>query len=213
MMPLFGGLAGYAVMQEEPEDTSEVIAENVTAQDVIRYCGPEGDKYLRSFKEIANKKNPFNVAALFGSFLWMLYRKMLAPGLITAAVVVSPLAAAMMLVYAKCSDALAAVLASGNQEQLYETLSNAIAQTPAVTVLSLLFWALLAVSMLVSGLFGNRLYCRKAFKDIRNIKSTIANRTERRYFLAHRGGVSVIFPILAVFLLYSIINTLVLFVL
>ena len=67
--------------------------------------------------------------------------------------------------------------------------------------------------MVLSGLLGNRLYCRKAFRDIRNIKSTVGNRTERRYFLAHRGGVSLIIPILAVFLFYSIMNTLVLFVL
>lgn len=206
------GFPGFENAQPEQPDTSEVIADGVTVSEAARFCGPDGVKYAENFKAVRDHKTPFSAAGFFGSFFWLLYRKMLVPGLIVAGVVFSPIIASVILIFVNYRDPLVAALTDPNGTALlYSIFDQARLELPVLSYLTIAFWVVLLLAMLFCGLFGNRLYCKKALNDIATIKKNVPGGFERSFYYARRGGISMIYPFLSVFVFYGLLNLLMFF--
>lgn len=204
-----GGMGGETARSAEGEE------DGVSRLELIRYCRNYDDDQITTLIASKKKRISFSVSGFFLSFFWLLYRKVTKWGYALAAAVMSPLIALEIAVRINSADAITAynnAVAQTAEEMeaiLNEFFNTVFVQNEsAIYICTVLFFVLLLGAMLFVGLYGQRLYFDKAVSDIRAIKRAVPDFMQRDFYIAARGGVSILFPF-SVFMLYSVLSTLI----
>lgn len=169
-----------------PFDKSESI-NGVPAGDVKRFVGNMWIYYIPRFIKMARSKSPvsFNFTAFLTHGLWFISRKMYLPGILMMTAVTG-----ISIFQAYFSN-----IAQGLSER----------QLALASMISLMLSGIEFVLMIVSGLFGNRLYMNYCAKKIKKINAqATAQKADADQFnreLESSGGVAML-PVFSVGLCY-----------
>lgn len=175
--PGFGGFSGQAAgfgMNFQTVDPNEEIA-GVKAGDIEKYVGTNGAYFIPRFQDIQNKTKRypvFNLSALFFEYWYFLYRKMY--GIAAISFVISLILNMPSTLYS---------LSTAGFVDLNIDTSVLLMLNSVTYVLSILFRAFLSY-------WANRLYLKKAVKDIKGVKSKGLPRQEYESALVKRGSTS-----------------------
>ncbi len=160
-----------------PFNPAELI-EGVPAGDVKRFVGNMWVYYIPRFIRMSESKSPvsFNFTAFFTHGFWFVSRRMYLPGIF---MILSVIGASLYQAY------YAGIIShlSGNRLALF-------------SMISLLLSGLEFIIMIISGLFGNRIYMRYCSKKIKKINArATANHSDADEFnreLKANGGVNML---------------------
>ncbi len=160
-----------------PFDPAEPL-DGVPAGDIKRFVGNMWIYYIPRFVRMARSKLPvsFNFTAFFMHGFWFVSRRMYLPGILMIMAVTGT-----SLVQAYFSSIFSSL--SGNK-------------LAVVSMLSLLLSGLEFILMIVSGLFGNRIYMRYCAKRVKKINAQVTARNadaeEFNRELDEKGGITLL---------------------
>lgn len=152
-------------------------------------------KFLRFSKE--GIKRSFNFPAFFFPHIFFFFRKMYkqATVYLTFSIITTIFTSWFMMSYIDMSSVT-------TYSDLYASISQQM-NDPVV------FWGILGVSLfsiitrIVSGIFANYWYYKKATKDVNQIVTEPMETMERDVLMARKGGTSIMFALLAYFIANS----------
>lgn len=183
-----------------------------TVGDTAEYIGAAAPRYIPKFYKLeqTDKKVSWNWAAFFFAPYWFFYRKLYALGAIFMAVILIASAATTTPHYLEVSEAQSNAIAEAQQRFADGELSQDEALdacTEALFVVYTLPEAIILAGVsfavhLLSGLFANDWYKRKAEKDIHRLRGLSASPEGYRLLLFRRGGVSAIMAAVSIGIFY-----------
>lgn len=183
-----------------------------TVGDTAEYIGGAAPRYIPKFYKLeqTGKKVSWNWAAFFFAPYWFFYRKLYALGAIFMAVLLVASAATTTPRFLEVSEtqsneivAIQQRLADGelSQEEALDAYTDALITVYTQPEVLLLAGVSFAVRLL-SGLFANDWYKRKAEKDIHRLRELSASPEGYRLLLFRRGGTSAIMAAVSVGIFY-----------
>ena len=168
------------------------------------YVDKNKHKYIPKFYRIGktNRKFAWNWAGFFFSIPWLFYRKMNALGAVLAAFLMI-----VPIVFAKdfvdYSQEILALAEQSSQEMTISDMAQVAPRPPlAYTVTRQMGFAV----SLFCGMFGNYFYMRKATRDIKKINQDEKSDAEYELALKQKGSVSIWSMLIAIILMYGIID-------
>ncbi len=197
--PLFGGQPPYDQGYQNPYaaqfaavDQNEVIAEGVTAGDVLNFTGPSCFRYLGVYKRQLrkNSKLGWNWMAFLFPELWLFTRKIYAAAIsiVATRVIFTTMLNIIIEPY---------ITSSSNY---YEAVSRLVAS--GGWVISVIAFCSLLLRLFF-GLFGDYIYRETSFKRIRKLKSE--NKLSRMDMQA-AGSVNIFYGLFAYFAEYALMQ-------
>lgn len=187
--PYFNPQVNVRTVTEDTEMGSGTVSE------YTKYVGPKFMYYIPKFLKFSNNggKVSFNFAAFFFPHLWFFYRKMILPGIITVFIWVLAGIPSMIEYIAMLSAEAAG--------QIY---NFELEQNPVFYACSIIGTILIWAIRLVSCLFGNYIYYKKATSDIEKIKAGTPEAGKRDWLYAGKGGTSVLLVVITLVLLSAV---------
>ena len=186
---------GNNVIQIQP---NEIIGGNTVA-DTAEYVQRNAHKYIPKFykMEKTGKKLSFNWAAFIFSPYWFFYRKMPVFGLVIMLL--------SLLVTGVCTTDRVVQANAAYNEAMQQYYAGQISQDAVIEASKqvialpemLISYAFNFAVALFGGFMGNALYKTKAQKDIAQAKQQAATPENYRMLLFKKGGVSILWVILA----------------
>ena len=170
--------------------------DDVPAKDVARYVAINTHRYIPIFKNLSKKnKISWNWAAFFLPEMWLMYRKVIGPGILFAGL--SIIASLLFLPAQILSTSIMETLPPNPSMQMIVEASNAhVADfSPFIMICSLLSLAVTIGYRVVCAMFGDYIYKSKAIRDIKALRG-IENYSD---MLRYKGGVSTMLMLVAFF--------------
>ena len=159
----------------------DVEIDGIPVKDLALYVGQNTHYFLPKFKDMATRgKNAgWNWAAFFLSSYYYFYRKMWLPGILIAVLSLLFSIPNMILLYSSL------FLQMGFDLPSADSLIN------AAESLSNLFYILSLALNLLSAVFANYLYKRKAFKAVKELRASQGGQPDYSTLLTAKGGASI----------------------
>lgn len=221
----FGRYSPYqnpAVRNAQAKYGMKNIGGVVPVGDAAEYIQRESDKYIGKMIKMDDDgtKLSWNWSAFIFSFFWCFYRKMITVGIAMMMIFLSITLLSNTLptfiyekfkpdVYAeyqaemtKVSGEVSSVY-SGNtdQAQALDDIQK-LASSPVVMTSAVMQLALDLIASVVFGFFANYFYKKRMIQDVQAIREIAEGQNEYHIYLLQRGGVSVGYVLLAIFLAY-----------
>ncbi len=197
--PMMGGQPPVA--QFRPGFDAEEKVGDMKAGDIALFCRVGGARYIKTFRKFAEgRKIGFNWGAAFFSPFWFFYRKLYQAGAIFLALFVAlnvwmmPASEKFLEAYETMQYEVAAVYEEQGEEAAYAAMDESLPEMRAAMKPLYLPTALQILLHLVSALIADRLYYKKAKKDIAQARRSKGS--DVRAFqleLFKRGGTSFAF--------------------
>ena len=170
----FGGYGGMPFIDIRPIN-KETDVDGNTVGEYTRYVGKSFYYYIPMFLRFSKNSNvSMNFSAMLFPEFYFFYRKMIPEGIVMLVTkILLSIPYAIYLVYTYSGNAAPSIL----EQQWYLSLYN-------VT-----YFLSYGISI-ACGLFANRLYYRKAKKDLGRIKTTVLEEGSRNSAIASAGGTS-----------------------
>ncbi len=170
----FGGYGGMPFIDIRPIN-KETDVDGNTVGEYTKYVGKSFYYYIPKFLRFSKNSNvSMNFSAMLFPEFYFFYRKMIPEGLVALVLkILLSIPYAIYLVYTYSGNAAPSIL----EQQWFLSLYN-------VT-----YFLSYGIS-LACGLFANRLYYRKAKKDLGRIKTTVLEEGSRNSAIASAGGTS-----------------------
>ncbi len=191
---------------------TETIGGN-TVGDTAEYVGGAAPRYIPKFYKLEQTggKVSWNWAAFLFAPYWFFYRKLYALGAVLTAVLLLVSAATTTPHFLEISETQGNAIVEIQQKYLDGELSQQDAAEAYINALSVVYTqpeALISFGgtfaiRLLSGLFANYWYKRKAEKDIQRLRGLSASPEGYRLLLFRRGGVSIIMAAAAICIFVS----------
>ena len=172
--------------EKDLSPTGEVFAgagSDISAAEVTAYTGKKAAYFLNRFRPLASGKSTvsWNWPAFFFKFFYFFYKRMYLVGIIALmlyAMLAAPSVMYAMEVIKMNSMELFGVEMAHNAE-LMRSLEMFI---PTVNILNIVY-------SVCCGLFANKLYMKKVFKDIRTVKEKVQGKMDVKEYLYTLGRV------------------------
>lgn len=189
-------------------ENSDGQRQTLEDDDLAKYCRNYAKPQLVNLEAAGNGNTVFSLPAFLLSFIWLLYRKVVNWGLAIALAVTMPLMVMTSIITVKCAPQINDFyMASYSTTEEYNTalfeLCNDMVEENSATVNICLaiHWVLLLAAMFFCGFYGLRIYYKKASTDIKHIRAQIKDPQQADFYLAARGGHSLIVPLAAIMML------------
>ncbi len=192
----------FSVYQQHSNSIQHIEAHRIlremNASPITRYVQQNHEKYVKKFEKIDKKKPTFNWAAFLFNPYWFFYRKLYYVGgiFIGIQLLITVLLTFIMnrLGLTEIMVAYMEATSTGSVEAIQAAL---LSIEPHMTELIIL-WLVALLPNIIVGFSADRIYKRKAFKDIKNIES--AGEIDNLLAYAKYGaGVSIFSAVLSYF--------------
>lgn len=147
---------------------------NISEEELNKFIGKDPDYYLEKFKDLEIRNTVFNVFAFFGGILWTFYRKMYLYGFIIMGIIT---------LEAILEDVILDL--TGTTEKYGQILN---------------FYVSVLIFFLI-GFYGNSLYKKHVYNQIKNIKEKNIDESTYHEKLRKKGGVTYVPLIIFLFLI------------
>lgn len=172
-------------------DKTAIIEDDVTAGEVATFVGIKSYRYLPRF--IANKKTSWNWSAFLVPSAWYAYRKMYS----LMAIALAAFLLSIILMVPFYSELYAVIselpLAKTNAEQtaiMQQAVTTAMQTAEPYKIIMFMLGSVVDfVTMILSGLFGEKAYRSKTITEIKKIKQT-SSPEDPMLLIAKKGGVN-----------------------
>lgn len=191
----------------------DVTIDGVSSKDMAEFIQGSSYEYIRKFSQ--KKHNGFNWAAFIFGPLWFLYRKMYKIGA-AVLIVIMILAVSFSGPVNNFTDSYNNAMEKAYYAQTDEELNDAYEDVEQLLVSDdalfiQLFGALIFVTSLCCGIFGNTAYRKYCVKSIKEVEaSTTGSQSEfyKTMNLRKKGGINIFAPFIG-FLAYQMAMTLI----
>ncbi len=191
----------------------DVTIDGVSSKDMAEFIQDSSYEYIRKFSQ--KKHNGFNWAAFIFGPLWFLYRKMYKIGA-AVLIVIMILAVSFSGPVNNFTDSYNNAMEKAYYAQTDEELNDAYEDVEQLLVSDdalfiQLFGALIFVTSLCCGIFGNTAYRKYCVKSIKEVEaSTTGSQSEfyKTMNLRKKGGINIFAPFIG-FLAYQMAMTLI----
>lgn len=191
----------------------DVTIDGVSSKDMAEFIQGSSYEYIRKFSQ--KKHNGFNWAAFIFGPLWFLYRKMYKIGaavLIVIMILAVSFSGSVNNFTDSYNNAMEKAYYAQTDEELndaYEDVEQLLVSDDALFIQ--LFGALIFVTSLCCGIFGNTAYRKYCVKSIKEVEaSTTGSQSEfyKTMNLRKKGGINIFAPFIG-FLAYQMAMTLI----
>lgn len=186
-------------------DAEEKVGE-MKAGDIALFCRVSGARYIKTFRRFAEgKKLSFNWGAAVCSPFWFFYRKLYQVGAIFLALFIAvsvwmmPATEKFYELYETIQYEISDVYEAEGEEAAYAAMDEYMPELQAAMTPLYLPMAVQFLLHLVSALTADRLYYKKAKKDIAQVRRSKGDVRAFQLELFKRGGTSFVWAAASVF--------------
>ena len=158
-----GSFGSFTVVDLYGFDENEELEEGVTAKDVSKYLGQNAGYFISKYKKMKESKGPFsfNFASLFFTYLYLIYRKCFAIGIVFAVIL-------GMLNLPSTFVSLATLNETMDMPQFAFLTNEFVEKMTSISLYTdMIAWA---IEILIA-IFFNWFYMKSVIKKVKNLKN------------------------------------------